>query len=196
VNNPFEYLIKVTNNGPANATKVKVTDILPNELSFDQLVTPLLGYANYNSSTKTVLWQIDNLNNGQTAELKIKVKALNAGVIKNTATVSSDQSDPNPSNNISEDSITIVGIVIPNVFTPNNDGKNDSFTIPGIENYENEVTIINRWGGTIYTAKGYKNDWKGEGLNEGTYYYVIKLKPNAGRWETYTGYITLLREKK
>ena len=196
VNDPFEYLIKVTNNGPSNATNVKVQDILPNELSFDQLVTPILGQANYNSSTKTVLWQIDKLDNGQTAELKIKVKALNAGIIRNTATVSGEQGDPNLSNNSSQDSKSIIGVVIPNVFTPNDDGKNDTFTIPGIEKYESEITILNRWGGTIYTSKGYKNDWKGDGLNEGTYYYVIKLKPNAGRWETYTGYITLLRAKK
>lgn len=196
VNDPFMYTIRVGNNGPITATGVRVTDVLPDGLNFEQLQTPLLGQASFNNGSKTVLWQIDSLANGSSAELKIKVKAVNPGVIKNTATVTGDQDDSNLANNVSEDSKSILGIVIPTVFTPNDDGKNDTFVIPGIEDYENEVTILNRWGGTIYTAKGYKNDWKGEGLNEGTYYYVIKIKPNAGRWEALTGYITLLRVRK
>ena len=136
------------------------------------------------------------MTNGQSAELRIKVKAIQPGVITNTATVASAETDPVLNNNSSEDNRQIIGIIIPNVFTPNDDGKNDSFEIPGIENYENEVTIISRWGGTIHQSKGYKNDWKGEGLNEGTYYYVVKVKSQSGKWEVYNGYVTLLRAKQ
>jgi gliding motility-associated-like protein/uncharacterized repeat protein (TIGR01451 family) len=196
VNEPFEYSLKVLNNGPSNATKVSVTDILPASLRFEQLITPNIGRADYSNSTKTVLWEIDKITNGQSAELRIKVKAIQPGVITNTATVASAESDPVPNNNSSEDNKQIIGIVIPNVFTPNDDGKNDTFEIPGIENYENEVTIINRWGGTIHQSKGYKNDWNGEGLNEGTYFYVVKVKSQSGKWEVYNGYVTLLRSKQ
>lgn len=196
VNEPFEYSLKVFNNGPSNATKVSVTDILPASLRFEQLIAPNIGRADYSNSTKTVLWEIDKMTNGQSAELRIKVKAIQPGVVTNTATVASAETDPVPNNNSSEDNRQIIGIIIPNVFTPNDDGKNDTFEIPGIENYENEVTIINRWGGTIYQSKGYKNDWKGEGLNEGTYYYVVKVKSQSGKWEVYNGYVTLLRAKQ
>jgi len=196
INEPFEYALRVTNNGPDNATNISVTDVLPSTLKFEQIITPNIGRADYLNSTKTVLWQIDKMTNGQSAELKIKVKPIAPGIIKNTATVAAAETDPVPENNSSEDNKPITGIIIPNVFTPNDDGKNDSFEIPGIENYENEITIINRWGGTVYHSKAYKNDWKGEGLNEGTYYYVIKVKSPESKWQVHNGYVTLLRAKQ
>ncbi|WP_316794364.1 gliding motility-associated C-terminal domain-containing protein [Pedobacter frigoris] len=194
INDTFEYLIKITNNGAANATQVKVHDALPPEISMEQLLAPSLGKADYNNSTRVVLWEIDKLDNGQSAELKIRTKALQPGLVKNTATVSAVETDPNPNNNSSEDNKEIIGIIIPNVFTPNGDGKNDTFEIPGLDKYvENEMTIINRWGSTVYQKKGYKNDWDGSSLNEGTYFYLLKLKSASNKWEVYKGYITLIR---
>ena len=175
---------------------VKVQDILPAELNFEQLFPPTLGLASYNNGSKTILWEISKLNNGQTADLRIKVKALNAGIIKNTATVSAKETDPALANNTSTDSKSIAGIIIPNVFTPNGDGLNDTFEIPGLELYEaNELTIVNRWGGTVYDKKGYKNDWEAGGLNEGTYFYLLKVKSAGDKWEIYKGYVTVLRNK-
>lgn len=118
VNEPFEYSLKVFNNGPSNATKVSVTDILPASLRFEQLIAPNIGRADYSNSTKTVLWEIDKMTNGQSAELRIKVKAIQPGVVTNTATVASAETDPVPNNNSSEDNRQIIGIIIPNVFTP------------------------------------------------------------------------------
>ena len=73
-------------------------------------------------------------------------------------------------------------IFIPEGFTPNVDGINDSFEIVGLEEYpENEVFILNRWGGIVYEQKGYQNDWNAVGNNasgkviEGTYFYILKL---------------------
>ncbi|MFC3199818.1 gliding motility-associated C-terminal domain-containing protein [Parapedobacter deserti] len=64
---------------------------------------------------------------------------------------------------------------IPNVFTPNGDGRNDVFEIQGMEAFDRvEVTVVNRWGNEVYRSTDYKNDWNGGSLNEGTYYYVIK----------------------
>lgn len=196
INETFEYLIKVKNNGTGNATMIKVQDVLPPELSFEQLVIPRLGLANYNPGSKTVLWEITKLDNGETADLKIRVKAIAAGVIRNTATITANETDPDQKNNSSTDSKSIAGIIIPNVFTPNGDGTNDTFEIPGLELYEaNEFTVVNRWGGTVYDVKGYKNDWAATGLNEGTYFYLLKVKTAANKWEIYKGYVTVLRNK-
>lgn len=196
INETFEYLIRVKNNGAGNATMIKVQDVLPPELNFEQLVTPAMGFANYNNGSKTILWEISKLDNGETADLKIKVRAINAGTIKNTATVSALETDPNQVNNTATDSKPIAGIIIPNVFTPNGDGLNDTFEIPGLELYQaNELTIVNRWGGTVYDKKSYKNDWAATGLNEGTYFYLLKVKTAADKWEIYKGYITILRNK-
>lgn len=196
INETFEYLIRVKNNGTGSATMIKVQDVLPPELNFEQLITPTLGFANYNNGSKTILWEISKLENGEAADLKIKVKALSAGIIKNTATVTALETDPDPKNNTSTDSKSIAGIIIPNVFTPNGDGLNDTFEIPGLELYEaNELTIVNRWGGTVYDKKSYKNDWTATGLNEGTYFYLLKVKTSANKWEIYKGYVTILRSK-
>ena len=73
-------------------------------------------------------------------------------------------------------SIVIKGFVLPNVFTPNGDGKNDSFVIEGRDNYDSaDLTIFNRWGNEVYRNKNYQDTWVGEGLNAGTYYYIVKL---------------------
>ncbi|MES2419482.1 MAG: gliding motility-associated C-terminal domain-containing protein [Bacteroidota bacterium] len=65
---------------------------------------------------------------------------------------------------------------IPNVITPDGDGKNDSFTIVGTEAFDRiEVEFVNRWGNQVYVNRNYKNNWQGENLNEGTYYYTMKL---------------------
>jgi uncharacterized repeat protein (TIGR01451 family)/gliding motility-associated-like protein len=196
INDTFEYLIQVKNNGNADATQVKVRDILPEELIFQQLITPMLGYANYTPGNRTILWEISKLDNGQMADLRIKVKAAKPGVIKNTATVTAFENDPDLQNNTATDSKPIAGIIIPNVFTPNGDGLNDTFKIPGLELYEaNELTIVNRWGGTVYDKKGYTNDWAATGLNEGTYFYLLKVKTATNKWEVYKGYVTILRNK-
>ena len=106
----------------------------------------------------------------------------------------SAEQDSNPNNNAAIDYKEIGGISIPNVFTPNGDGKNDTFTIPDLSQYqENELIIVNRWGGEVYQSKNYRNNWTGDNLEEGTYFYSLKVTNSNGEVEEYKGYITLLR---
>ena len=194
VNQTFDYWLSVSNDGEGEASAVFVTDILPAELGFEQLGMPDVGAADYETATHTVIWKIDALQEGATASLKIKVKALQAGVVENTAIVNGLQDDPDPSNNISTDRKNVAGLWVPNVITPNGDGKNDRLVIPGLNNFvENELVILNRWGNHVFEQKGYQHSWTGEGLTEGTYYYLLKVKTAGGNWQTFKGYITLLR---
>lgn len=90
-------------------------------------------------------------------------------------------------------------IAIPNLFTPNGDGTNDVFEIRGLNQYgDNELSIVNRWGNEVFRQKNYQNTWSGEGLNEGTYYYLLRVKPKGGNteWQVFKGYITLIRTFK
>ena len=80
-------------------------------------------------------------------------------------------------------------IVIPNVFSPNSDGVNDTFAIENIEFFQNELVIINRWGNVIFSAKDYRNQWRASGHPDGTYYYVLQLQD--GR--EFTGHVTVVR---
>jgi len=82
---------------------------------------------------------------------------------------------------------------IPNAFSPNNDGINDTWVIRNIQYYpENELMVLNRWGNEVYRQQHYKNEWDGGGLNEGSYFY--KLKVNfCDEEKVITGYITIVR---
>ena len=83
---------------------------------------------------------------------------------------------------------------IPNVFTPNGDGRNDVFEIVGIEGFDRvEITVVNRWGNEVYRNNNYRNDWNGQGLNEGTYYYVI-ITHDGSRQERHAGWVLIKRQ--
>jgi len=83
---------------------------------------------------------------------------------------------------------------IPNLFTPNGDGLNDRFVIKNLMQYnDREVLILNRWGNQVYKSPNYNNDWDGNSLSEGTYYYIIRVRNGNGEWQTFKGAIALIR---
>ena len=94
--------------------------------------------------------------------------------------------------------INFFDVTVPTLFTPNGDGINDTFEIRGLDQYQaNELTIVNRYGNEVYRAKNYQNTWTGEGLNEGTYFYLLKVKRiGSNEFEIKKGYITLIRTFK
>jgi gliding motility-associated-like protein len=87
-------------------------------------------------------------------------------------------------------------LVIPNIFTPNNDGKNDLFVIGALESYPgSQLLIFNRWGNEVYRADNYLNNWNGSGLAEGTYYYILNRREHTGDITTFKGWVFLKRSK-
>ena len=89
-------------------------------------------------------------------------------------------------------------LFIPNLYTPNGDGVNEAFEIRGLELFaQSDLVIVNRWGNEVFKANNYQNTWTGEGLNEGTYYYILRVKESVGsEWQVFKGYITLIRAFK
>ncbi|MBU0487695.1 MAG: gliding motility-associated C-terminal domain-containing protein [Bacteroidetes bacterium] len=84
-------------------------------------------------------------------------------------------------------------VFIPNVFTPDGDGINESFGIDGIENYDHvSLLVYNRWGRKVYESNDYRNDWYGEKLSDGTYFYIITFPENQKG--PFTGSLTILRK--
>lgn len=85
------------------------------------------------------------------------------------------------------------GIKIPNAFTPNGDGVNDYFVIPGSERFDRmELSIFNRWGNEVYRSNNYDNDWAGLNLHEGVYYYQLRAY-ESGRLIYQDGWVLLRR---
>jgi gliding motility-associated-like protein len=65
--------------------------------------------------------------------------------------------------------------IVPNVFTPNNDAKNDTFEINGLEKYPNSsLVVFNRDGLKVFESDNYKNDWSADGLPSGTYFLILR----------------------
>lgn len=191
---PFEYVISVKNMGDENATKTTVTDTLPESLNFIAINKALDGKATFNPGNRLLTWELDALKAGASSELRFSVNATRHGAVKNMVRVTSAEEDSNPGNNASIHYKDISGINIPNVFTPNGDGRNDTFTIPDLAQYQqNELTILNRWGSEVYKTKNYQNNWTGDKLEDGTYFYSLKVKNSNGGTEEYKGYVTLLR---
>ncbi|MDR2967216.1 MAG: DUF11 domain-containing protein [Methanobacteriaceae archaeon] len=108
------YTITVTNNGPDNATGVKVVDILPDGLLF---VSASQG--TYDPTTG--IWNIGILNNGASIILNIIVIVNKIGKITNKATVTGNENDTNNQNDNSSVTIEIKDPVITKIFTDTKD---------------------------------------------------------------------------
>lgn len=90
---------------------------------------------------------------------------------------------------------------IPNGFSPNGDGTNDTFVIDGLSKYPiNTLWIYNRWGNLVYKVNNYDNTWDGrsnvkgvvlgEELPNGTYYYLLDLKLDQ---KPFKGFVVIRR---
>ena len=70
-------------------------------------------------------------------------------------------------------------VTVPNIITPNGDGKNDFLKIENIEQYpNNSVQIFNRWGQEVYSQDGYNNSDKkfvANDVPDGAYFILINL---------------------
>jgi gliding motility-associated-like protein len=86
-------------------------------------------------------------------------------------------------------------LVVPNTFTPNGDGINDTWAIEYLESYPGAtVQIYNRYGQLVYSSNGYPKPWdgtiNGNPLPVATYYWIIN--PKNGRLVV-NGSVTIIR---
>ncbi len=81
------------------------------------------------------------------------------------------------------------------IFTPNDDGVNDFFVIPGLADYPgSSMQIFNRWGDQVFASDDYQNDWgglnaSGNPLQDDTYFYLLTLSDG----QQINGYVELKR---
>jgi gliding motility-associated-like protein len=88
-------------------------------------------------------------------------------------------------------------IFVPNVFSPNNDGKNDWLFVYGNYIATMEMHIFNQWGEhiTVLTSKtqGWDGKYKGSPQPVGVYVYILKAVLTNGTKVNKKGSITLVR---
>ena len=205
------FTITVTNNGPFTASNVSVKDQLPQGfiwISDDS-------FGDYIPSTG--IWTIGDISNGSSETLNVTAIVSLIDEYTNTAEIISSDSfdlDSEVNNNDpgedDQDSVTLtpIGLIIPEGFSPNNDGINETFEIPGFGFlYPNfKMEIFNRYGNRVYN---YSNEgrsqplwWNGfsdgrltvgskNSLPTGTYYYILYF--NQDNIEPLTNWIYLNR---
>jgi gliding motility-associated-like protein len=89
-------------------------------------------------------------------------------------------------------------VAVPNAFTPNGDGLNDTF-IPKIKAVSTfSMDIFNTWGERIYStigpeSSGWDGTYQGQALPVGNYLYRINYSSRDGKVFEKTGGITLIR---
>lgn len=198
----FEYLITVRNSGPTFASNVEIVDELPSMLSYvesrfefvgDELdiFEEVLG--------NRIIYRIPFMPSGAVVRIYLKVRANDLlderpQGITNRVSVWSDEEDSNPEDNVAEDNNSINPFFIPNVITPNGDGKNDRFEIKGIEKFERrEITILNRYGDHVFESPNYNNTWDAHGLPSGTYFFVLRGTDRAGQVQEFKGWIQVIK---
>jgi len=86
---------------------------------------------------------------------------------------------------------------VPNSFTPNKDGVNDSFR-PFFTNITDlDVQIFDRWGKKIYEYKNLDGSWdgayNGDMAQMDVYVYKIKTRDVREKVQSYVGHVTLVR---
>lgn len=210
VDSNITFTIRLTNNGPSNANNVEVTDVLPSGFIFLNTTTSTGTYDDFSGN-----WSINSIATNTSETLTITAKVLNIGDWVNIAEITASSiADPDstPGNsNVDEDDYAIINtlkpnivVKIPEIFTPNGDNINETFTIPNlhVEYPKYNIQIVNRYGDKVFEYKHNGNptnqpiSWDGKSLNgglipSGTYFYTIYF--NDGNRKPKTGWINLRR---
>ncbi len=137
--------------------------------------------------TYSVLWS--NATSGITAT-NLAVGLITATVTDNNGCVA------NYSGTVSEEKCLVT--LIPQLLSPNGDGKNEPFYINTISYFpDNKLEIYNRWGNMVYSKEKYDNTFNGQPnvsnatgsglLPAGTYFVVFNF--GDGKTPPYKGYV-------
>lgn len=87
-------------------------------------------------------------------------------------------------------------LYVPNTFTPNDDGINDTFGIDGEAIKEFNMIIYDRWGQLLFETDDVNKRWDGTFLGKkvatGTYMYKISAASITGSRQFREGHINVI----
>lgn len=88
-------------------------------------------------------------------------------------------------------------LFVPNIFTPNGDGKNDDIKPLGNEIETLRFSIFDRWGSMVFRSTNISDAWDGtinsKAAAAGAYAYALEVTFSDGISDVYKGSITLVR---
>jgi len=126
--------------------------------------------------------------------------ATTIAVPDETTTYTVTATTPDGCSATSEVTITVVddrNVFVPNIFTPNEDGKNDELHVLGKGISEIDWAIYDRWGAKVFqtndTQGGWDGSFKGKKMNAGVFVYALQVTFYDGQVQKYTGNVTLIR---
>jgi gliding motility-associated-like protein len=205
---PGWYYLSIESDGCFRYDSVEV--IVSNPPISQVNATPISGYApltvnmtNTSTNATTYVWDFGNGNSTNAADLSgqtqiydtpgtynIELIAIN-GLCSDTSTISIIVLDP-PVPPV----IVPVNISFPNIITANGDQVNDLFEPTLLNIISLDITILNRWGATVYCSNSLTNFWDGKSgglmLSEGVYFYEYKAIGAQGEQFEGQGQVTLL----
>jgi gliding motility-associated-like protein len=183
---------------PLNAPAVTVGPITANSVSFSwQAVTGATGYEvsldngqNFitpSSGATGLTHMVSNLQPGQSVSIIVRAIGKTACELSaNSAVVTASSDNPFGDN-----------VYVPNAFTPNGDGKNDTFLAYSNNMQKIMLSVYNQWGELIYRttdkSAGWDGTYKGHDQPVGVYVYYLEATMIDGHSVNKKGTVTLLR---
>lgn len=190
------FTIRVKNNSAVAARNIEIREQLPDGFQYKD---HQLSSGHYSSVSG--IWELSDLAAHGSEEMRLRVNLVQGSSHQNTVDlIRSDPEDFVIENNSSSAAVDPICVKVYEIFSPNNDGKNDVLEISCIEQYPNNtLRVYNRDGVLVYSKRGYDNSWHGYGnsdriltnrelLPAGVYFYILDLGNGI---KTMTGWIFL-----
>jgi len=132
-------------------------------------------------------------NNGSTGNGTNQTNGSSSNDSSNTATTTGGDNGKS----LEEFNKLLSALKVPNVFTPNGDGRNEYFEIKNLSNFpQNKLEIYSRWGDLIYQVNNYQNNWSASNLDPAVYFYQLTLYNSNTLGKTLTGWVGVLSERQ
>lgn len=167
----IEYTIVVVNNGPDKSFNVTVGDLLPDGVKF------ISSTGQYNPDTG--VWFVGDLDNNESAILKIVVQVIKVGNIINNVNVTGTGHDTNLTNNNASVSVNVPESVLLNITKV----ANSTIIVAG-ENVGYTVTVTN-YGPSVATNVVLKDIFNSKELLN------LQYSLNGVDWFNYNGSVSL-----
>jgi uncharacterized repeat protein (TIGR01451 family) len=123
------FSIMVTNFGPATATSVRVTNVLP--AAYQYLPSSTVSQGTISANGQTVIASLGNLGANAVATIALRTRAVDAGTYTNAASSGSLDVDPFKGNNL----VSVKSVIEPNLLTTTAVGNTLVISYPNVAGY-------------------------------------------------------------